>query len=119
MNFRRQSILKIAGKKLTVLAFIAASAVAAFATLGDGNKKSSSRSLLSTKKTLYKPGTFSLRSGYAFRGTQILSNTSQKKYISLSTSVSVQRGNSIVIVPLRKNVVVGGTGGVKLNLSRR
>jgi hypothetical protein len=117
MRRYEQNILQILAKKIAVLSLIAISAVGAFATLGDGNKKSS-RSLLSTQKTNYKPGSFSLRSGYNFRGNQVLSNTSTKKYISINTTVMAQRGNSTVLVPLKKNVLVGGTGGVKFNISR-
>jgi 3D (Asp-Asp-Asp) domain-containing protein len=116
---RRNNILKLAVKKIAVLMLISISAIASFATLGDGNKKNSNRSLLSGKSTSYKQGYFSLRSGYTFRGSQVLNNASPKKYISINTTVSIQRGNSTVIVPLKKTVVVAGTGGVKFNLGRR
>ncbi len=118
MNRHRPNILNFVTKKIAVFALIAISTVGAYATLGDGNKKNGTSSLLSNKKTNVKPGTFSLRSGYNFRGNQVLNN-SNKKYISITTTVMVQRGNSTVLVPLKKNVLVSGTGGVKLNLSRR
>jgi hypothetical protein len=54
-------MLKMLGKKLTVLALLAVTAGAAFATLGDGKVKTntSKKSLLSSK-TVLSPGTFSL-----------------------------------------------------------
>lgn len=119
MNRSSHTIFKMAAKKFAVIGLIAASAVASFATLGDGNKKKGTNTTLFNRTNAYKPGSFSLRSGYNFRGNQILTNASSKKYISINTTVSIQRGNSIVIVPLKKTVVIAGTGGVKLNLSRR
>ncbi|MEN9548773.1 MAG: hypothetical protein RIR12_1364 [Bacteroidota bacterium] len=119
MRTRSFDITKLAVKKLTVLAVIAVSTITSFATLGDGNKKNNTRSLFSNKSTLYKPGSFSLRSGYHFRGSQVLEYSAPKKYISINTTVVIHRGNSTVIVPLKKKIVVNGTGGIKFNLSRR
>jgi len=118
MNHPKLEIVRIIGRKLAVVALIAFSAVSSFATLGDGNKKSDlpKASLLSSKTT-YKPGSFSLRSGYAYRGSSVL-NTNQNatKYINLNTSVTYQRGNTTYIVPLKKKVILSN---VKIDFSNR
>lgn len=81
--------------------------VGAFATLGDGKTSTSrttKKSLLSTKTAL-QPGSFSLRSGYNFRGTQVI-NTEDSKYIDLNTFVNYQNGHTSYIIPLRKKVIL-------------
>lgn len=78
----------------------------AFATLGDGKAKNTNpakKSLLSVK-TSNKPGSFTLRSGYNFRGNQIMSNTQNSGYINLNTKVSYQSGHTTFIVPVQKKV---------------
>lgn len=109
-------ILKIAVKKLAVLLLIAVFAIASFATLGDGNKKSSlpKKSLLSSKTV--KQGVFSLRSGYTFRGNQVINTQIQNRYISLNTTVTYQKGNTTYIVPLKKKVILNN---VKIDLGNR
>jgi hypothetical protein len=107
---RRNKILQFAGKKLAVAALIAASAVSSFATLGDGKKKTtrSTSVLTANKKTSYKPGSFSLRSGFTFRGSQVMNTaTTEKKVIRINTTVTLQRGSTTFTMPLNKNVVVG------------
>lgn len=95
---------------------IALSAAASFATLGDGKKKSDlpKNSLLSSRTV--KPGSFSLRSGYTYRGTQVINQQTQKKYISLNNTVTYQKGNTTYIVPLKKKVVLSK---VKIELGNR
>lgn len=117
MRFSKLTILKVLGRNLAVLLLISVSA-AAFATLGDGKRKSDlpKSSLLSSRTT--KPGTFSLRSGYTYRGTQIISTQPQKKHISLklNNTVTYQKGNTTYIVPLKKKVVLSN---VKIDLGNR
>jgi hypothetical protein len=117
MSFSKSTILKVFGRNLAVLLLITVS-VAAFATLGDGKRKSDlpKSSLLSSKTT--KPGTFSLRSGYTYRGTQIINSQSQKKHISLNlnNTITYQKGNTTYIVPLKKKVVLSK---VKIELGNR
>jgi len=108
--------LKFLSRKLAVLLVIAVSGIASFATLGDGKKKTtgSSSSLLSSRTV--RPGYFSLRSGYTYRGTQVMSQQSQTRYISLNTTVTYQRGNTTYIVPLKKKVLLSN---VKIDISNR
>lgn len=99
-----------------VLVF-ALSGAASFATLGDGKKSANkpSTSLLSDR-TVSKPGSFSLKSGYNYRGNTILNSASDKRTIRLNTVVTVQKGRTTFTVPLRKNVVINK---VKLDLGNR
>lgn len=115
MNHLSKTILKSAAKKLAVLVLVAGTAVASFATLGDGNKKSSSKTPLMSAKT-YSPGTFSLRSGYTYRGNQVINPQASKQYINLNTSVTYQRGNTTFIVPLKKKVIISN---IKISLGNR
>ena len=109
-------ISKFLGRKLAVILLIAGSAAASFATLGDGKKKSSlpKTSLLSSKTT--NPGSFSLRSGYTYRGNQVINPQTQNSYISLNTTVTYQKGNTTYIVPLKKKVILNN---VKIDIGNR
>lgn len=115
MNHPKFNILRSAGRKLVALVLIGAVSVASFATLGDGRAKpvSSKTSLLSSKSSM-APGTFTLRSGYTYRGSQVIDNND--KYIRLNTVVTVQRGNITYTVPLRKSVLLDK---VKIDIGNR
>ena len=104
MNNGMLNIKKILARKLSVVFLLMISAVAAFATLGDGKTKSNTtkKSLLSNKNLVNK-GVFSLKSGYSFRGNQVISN--EKKVINFNTTVSLTKGNTIYTVPLKKSVL--------------
>ena len=117
MNHPKLTIVwKMIGRKLAVMLLLAVSAVASFATLGDGKKKggSSKASLLSYKPTT-KPGSFSLRSGYLYRGNEVI-NTNEKKYIRLNATITMQKGNTTYIVPLKKKAILQN---VKIDLGNR
>jgi len=101
-------ILKQVCKKLAIFFLLAAITLGAFATLGDGKSNTSlpRRSLLSTKISL-KPGSFSLRSGYNFRGSQVINTqNNNNSYINFNTLVTYQMGHTSYIVPLKKRVVL-------------
>ena len=116
MNHPRLTILRIISRKMSILVLIGVSAVASFASLGDGKSKSSSKTSLLTKKTTIRPGSFSLRSGYTYRGNKVINNTVDKKYINLNTVVTVQKGKTTFIVPLKKKVVFDK---VKIDIGNR
>ena len=101
----------------SVFALLMGITLGAYATLGDGKKKSSisSSALLSGRKAL-KPGTFSLRSGYSFRGNTVLSEAPSTTVIKINTEITVQKGKTSVTIPLRKNVVLGR---VKIEIGNR
>ena len=103
-------------KGLVVLLLLIVSVIGAFATLGDGKNKKDlpKRALLSNKKTT--PGFFSLKSGYSYRGNQIISNEIETKYIRLNTTVTMQKGNTTYIIPLKKKVILQN---VKIDISNR
>jgi hypothetical protein len=105
------------GRKLAVILLLVISGAGAFATLGDGRKKASSRpnhSFLSNRS-----GTgnyFSLKSGYSYKGSQVINSSADKKYISLNTFVTVQKGNTTYVLPLKKKAVLDK---VKIDISNR
>lgn len=101
--------MRILGRKLTALTLIAVSAAAAFATLGDGKRKNASttpKNALLSGRTATIKGFFSLKSGYSYKGSEVLNSSSDKKYISLNTVVNVQRGNTTYVLPLKKKVII-------------
>jgi hypothetical protein len=108
-------IWRIITRKLGVIALVCGTGIAAFATLGDGKSARSDdpkRSLLTTKPV---KGSFSLRSGYMFRGNSVINNNTEKKYISLNTVVTVQKGNITYILPMKKRILEN----VKVDIGNR
>jgi hypothetical protein len=102
------SILKAASRKLGLSFLLAATAAVAFATLGDGkaNKEKPRKLLLNSKTSTIKPGSFSLQTGYTFRGSQVI-NAEDTKYINLnSTVVTYQQGHTVYTLPARKKVTL-------------
>jgi len=106
MNCLNKTSVKTIARNLAVL-LLAFSAIATFASLGDGSKKNktSTKSLLSNK-TGYNSGVFSLKSGYTYRGNQVINTFEVEKFIRLNTVVTTKRGNTTYIVPLKKNVIL-------------
>jgi len=97
---------KVLHKPVTVILLLTISTVGAFATLGDGKIKSGkTRSSLLSDKSTYTKGTFSLRSGYSFRGNQVINMQNQKSF-NLNTTMTYQKGHTTYIVPLRKKIVL-------------
>jgi hypothetical protein len=97
-------------RKLVTAVFVTVS-VACFATLGDGggSKKTTSSdhntSLLSMKP-VHNYKTFSLKSGYNYRGNDVLGlNKVEDKYVTFNTLVTYQKGNSTYVLPLKKKVL--------------
>ncbi len=116
MNHPKLAIRRIVSRKLAVIMLLVVSA-GAYATLGDGKAKSAvPRSSLLSNKTSLKPGSFSLKSGYTYRGNQVINNNAGKKYIQLNTVVTVQKGNTTYIVPLKKKAILNN---VKIDISNR
>lgn len=95
-----------AGRKLIVLMLLGCLTIGAFATLGDGKTNNTPRKLLSTRTTT-KPGSFSLQSGYKFRGSQVINfQQPASKYINLNTVVTYQQGHTTYTIPLKKKVIL-------------
>src|SRR5690242_8777250 len=115
MNHPKLTILRNAAKTLSLLLVIAGTAVASFATLGDKNKNSSrSRGSLLSSKTY--SNSFSLKSGYTYRGNQVINTELTNRYINLNTSISYSKGNTTFIVPLKKKVILSN---VKIDIGNR
>ena len=99
------SIKRFIKRKIATAVLITVS-VASFATLGDGSGKKfnpSTANLLSSKSA-YSYKSFSLRSGYNYRGNSVLSNNASNRFIMLNTVVTYQKGNTTYTLPLKKKV---------------
>ena len=98
-----------------VLAALLLVTVGAFATLGDGKKKSTVavKKLLSSRSQNFN-GSFSLRSGYNFRGNTVLQP--EQRVIRINTSISVGKGSNSFTVPLRRQAIIPQ---LKLELGNR
>ncbi|HEY9363941.1 MAG TPA: hypothetical protein VIQ00_11800 [Chitinophagaceae bacterium] len=104
-----------AKRKVAFITLMIASTFCAFATLGDGKGKNKQQSLLSVKKTNVIPGTFSLNSGYDYRGNHII-NEQKNSFIYLNTTITYQKGNTTYILPLKRKVLLDK---IKLTSSSR
>jgi hypothetical protein len=117
MNHPKLMIWRIVSRKLAVILLLVVSAAGAYATLGDGKSKSAvPKSSLLSNRTALKPGSFSLKSGYSYRGNNVINNNSEKRYIRLNTVVTVQKGNISYIVPLKKKAILDN---VKIDIGNR
>jgi hypothetical protein len=92
-------------KFITIILIIAS--ITSFATLGDGGKRiiNRSKNLLSNKYS-YNFHTFSLKSGYNYRGNNVFNFNKAEKYIMLNTVITYQKGNSTYILPMKKKVLL-------------
>lgn len=103
------SILPVVKRKIATLVLLSAS-LAAFATLGEGGKKNVSRTgknLLSARSAAVNYKTFTLRSGYDYRGSKVLGNhTADNNYIMLNNVITVEKGNQTYIVPMKRKILL-------------
>ena len=98
MSLTATIMIRLLKRKIATLVLVTAS-MAAFATLGDGGKKEVNAPLKLNSKT------FSLKTGYNYRGNNLLSPSSNR-VIFVNTVVTYQKGNATYIVPLKKKVLV-------------
>ncbi len=106
MKFKT-AINRLVKRKLVTVLCITVS-LAAFATLGDGSKKNhneKTQKRLLTTAIPYNFKSFSLKSGYNYRGNNVFAPVSNK-YILLNTVVTYQKGNSTYILPLKKKILL-------------
>lgn len=106
------TMVNVFGKKIAVMLLITATAMAAFASLGDGKSKPRKASLLNNKPVLAS-GKFSLRSGYQYRGSQIVDQQKINQVITLNSVVTYQKGNTTFILPLKTTI---NTQKIKLSI---
>ena len=118
MNQPRKAIFRIVARKAAVMVLMLATTAGAFATLGEGYRSEGPKdknSLLYTTPTT-RHTNFSLRSGYTYRGSQIFSSGVKKTQIRFNTTVTVQKGNTTYIVPLKKRT---GLDKVKIQIGNQ
>ena len=109
MNQPKLILWRIVARKFAVIVLMLATTAGAFATLGEGYRSEGpkDRNSLLVTTPVTKHSHFSLRSGYNYRGSRVLGNTEIKKtQIRLNTTVTVQKGNTTYIVPLKKKPVL-------------
>jgi hypothetical protein len=105
MNHPSLTILwNVLRKKLAIILLLSFIAYGAFATLGDGNGKDNPRRSLLSDKSKQTRASFSLKSGYTYRGNKIFSPQSQR-YVNLNTTITYQRGHTTYTVPMKKMVL--------------
>ncbi|MET0637808.1 MAG: hypothetical protein ABWZ25_17390 [Chitinophagaceae bacterium] len=101
------SISATAVKKLVLTFGVFAFSVSSFATFSSGSvnreKEKPGKKLLANPSSV-KPGAFSLRSGYKFRGNQVMATVSNDKFINLNTVVTFQQGRTTYVLPVKKKV---------------
>jgi hypothetical protein len=110
MNTKRSNIKKFARINISVLALITVSVFGAYATMGiysTGKKSDRPKTRLLAPQSALKPGTFSLKSGYVFRGGQLISS-SQPVYINITGTATYQIGKTAYAVPMNKQLLLNG-----------
>jgi hypothetical protein len=103
------NIKQITRINIVMVAFLAVSVIGAYATMGiynNGKNTDRPKSKLLSQHSVLKPGTFTLKSGYLFRGGQLLTTT-QPVYLNLNTVASYQIGKVTYTVPLKKQFLMG------------
>ena len=106
MSINQSTILKIA-RRTTAIFLLAASAISAFAILGDkGKTPKTNRSFLSNQNFTVNSANFSLKSNYNFRGSQIINPATTTEFINLNTVLTYQKGNTTYMVPLKKKIFI-------------
>lgn len=98
MKIYRTIFRQVLTRKLATILLLGLSAVA-FATLGDGKSKGK-KSLLNSKPTI-TPGKFSLKSGYQYRGSQVLNQQKDNNNFTLNSLVTYQKGHMTYIMPVK------------------
>ena len=99
--------MQIMRRKAATLVLLSFLAIGAFATLGDGtSKKSANKNILSDKSILIMHGGFSLKSGYNYRGNNVINPETQETFINLNTVATFQKGNRTYILPIKSKVLL-------------
>jgi len=115
MSINQSTILRIV-RRVAVVLLLAASAVSAFAILGDKGKTPKTQSTLSNRNFVVPRGSFSLRSNYNFRGSHVINPVRSAQYIDLNTAFTYQKGNTTYVVPLKKKIfITTGNAGFTIN----
>src|SRR5436190_16034133 len=115
MSINQSTILKIA-RRIVAMFLLAASAMSAFAILGDKGRTPKNHSFLSNQSLAANSTSFSLKSRYNYRGSQIIDPARTGEYIDLNTTITFQKGNTTYVVPLKKKIfITSGHAGFTIN----
>ena len=108
MTTNRNIFSRVPKRRIATLFLLSFLAAGAFATLGDGssNKKSKAINLLSDRSVVVKHNGFSLKSGYNYRGNNVINPAKQDVYINLNTVATYQKGNRTYILPIKSKVLL-------------
>lgn len=107
MSINRAMLTQIIRRKTAIfIILLAVSSFGAFATLGDGKGKPKNKSLLSKRTVSIVPGSFSLKSGYNYRGNQVINQQKDNQFILLNTTITFQKGHTTYILPLKRKVLL-------------
>ena len=108
MNFQISTYQRIILRKVSTILLISCTAIGSFAALGDGKMKKTEKEkhLLSFKNTGNSLNGFSLKSGYQYRGSQILTEQNEDNFFMINTNITYQKGNATYIMPLKKKVLL-------------
>lgn len=104
MSFPISKYRRIILRKVATIMLVTSTAIGSFAALGDGKIKG--KHLLSTKNTGNSLHGFSLKSGYQFRGSQIITEQKEANFFMINTNITYQKGNATYITPLKKKVIL-------------
>jgi hypothetical protein len=80
--------------------FLIGLSVTTFALVGDGKSKGKKSSLLNSKPTIV-PGKFTMKSGYQYRGSQIMNQQKDNNSFIRNSIVTYQKGNMTYILPVK------------------
>jgi hypothetical protein len=108
MTTKRNILSRNLNRKVIAFTLLSFLAAGAFATLGDGssNKKSKSLNILSDRSIVVRHNGFSLKSGYNYRGNNVINPVRQDVYINLNTTATFQKGNRTYILPIKSKVLL-------------
>jgi hypothetical protein len=107
-------------KTLTMIAILSVASVILFAASGGKGKKGAKTNVsISVKQSTQS---FSLRSGYKFKGGKLLQfDNTKKQYISLNSYITVKQGNNTVNVAskhlLNKAPILSGSSRTSYQVS--
>lgn len=116
MTTRHTILMRVVRRKVATFILLISFTVAAFATLGDGRVRSakSNRSLLGNHSVQVLRNGFSLKSGYNYRGSNVIDPSEENNtYINLNAVTTLQKGNRTYILPIKSKILL--INGVKLS----
>jgi hypothetical protein len=108
--------MRVVRRKVATFILLISFTVAAFATLGDGRVRSvkSNRSLLGNHSVQILRNGFSLKSGYNYRGSNVIDPSEENNtYINLNVVTTLQKGNRTYILPIKSKILL--INGVRLS----